>query len=110
MNNDKAARSKELITIIGPSAGQTRRRERDILERTLEVDKVRESFVYFLNGLKKIIDVKVPAVGDFELDEFQFRAEITADGDFKLLGTGIGIEATSGVTFTLRRRKEISNS
>ena len=58
----------------------------------------------------EIVNVKVPTIGDFELDQVQFTAEITADGDFKLLGTGVGIEAKSGVTFTLRRRKEISES
>jgi hypothetical protein len=44
----------------------------------------------------------VPA-GAFRLAEIQFSAEIGADGDFKLLGTGVGVSAKSGITFVLRR-------
>jgi len=111
MSNDDTSKVNE-ITIIGPSTSQTRTRgrERDIIERTVEVTKVRDTFTRFLQGLSEIIDVKVPTVGDFELDEVQFNAEISADGDFKLLGTGVGIEATSGVTFTLRRKADLSST
>jgi hypothetical protein len=48
-------------------------------------------------------------VGDFVLDEVSFSAEIGSDGEFKLVGTGIGISASSGVTFTLRRKSAESS-
>ena len=92
---------EQTITIVGSPAGSARKR--GVLERTVAVDQVREHFVRFMDSLKAIIDVEVPAVGDYTLDEIQFSAEITANGEFKLVGTGVGLEATSGVTFTLRR-------
>ena len=76
----------------------------NIVERPVEVLKVRDNFHRFLSSLKSIVDVDVPAVGQFELDEVQFSAEISANGEFKLMGTGAGVQATSGVTFTLRRK------
>lgn len=92
------------ITVVGPVSGQARDRKRDIVERSVDVGHIRSSFEGFLANLKTIIDVQVPRVGAFELEEVQFNAEISANGDFKLLGTGVGIEAQSGVSFTLRRR------
>jgi hypothetical protein len=38
------------------------------------------------------------------LEEVEFSAEVSADGEFKLLGTGIGVEAKGGVKFTLMPR------
>jgi hypothetical protein len=92
------------IIVVGTVSGQTRDRKRDLVERTVDVAHIRRSFEGFLASLKNIIDVQVPSVGAFELEEVQFNAEIAANGDFKLLGTGVGIEAQSGVSFTMRRR------
>ena len=43
-------------------------------------------------------------VGAFELSEIQFSAELSAEGEFKLLGTGIGVAAGSALTFVLSRK------
>ena len=108
MNDEQTAepKEKEQIWIVGPVAGDARTvRKRDIVARPAEVLQVRENFGRFLQSLKAIVDVEVPTVGQFELDEVQFSAEISANGEFKLMGTGAGLEATSGVTFTLRRKQ-----
>jgi len=44
-------------------------------------------------------------VDDFVLDEIAFSEEIGADGEFKLVGTGVGFSANNRVTFILRRQK-----
>jgi hypothetical protein len=99
---------QDQIWIVGPMAGDARTTRsiarRDIVEKPVETLQVRTNFQRFLQSLKSIVDVEVPAVGPFELDEVQFSAEISANGEFKLLGTGAGVQATSGVTFTLRRK------
>src|SRR3954451_3230444 len=92
------------ITIVGTVSGGVRGDTRDVVERTIDVSQVKRGFENFLENLRAIIAVDVPSVGAFELAEVQFSAEISANGDFKLLGTGVGIEARSGVTFTLKRR------
>lgn len=49
-----------------------------------------------------MVAVEQTRVGDFVLEEIAFSAEIGINGEFKLLGTGVGASATSCVTFTLR--------
>jgi len=108
MDNDpmsEAAQSATAITIVGPLPGEVRGAKRDIVERSVEVADLRQKFASFLAGLQGILSADVPAVGPYELDEVQFTAEISANGDFKLMGTGVGVEASSGVTFTLKRKK-----
>jgi hypothetical protein len=111
MSNENE-KSQEQIWIVGPMASDARATRsiarRDIVEKPVETLRVRNNFHRFLQSLKSIVDVDVPAVGQFELDEVQFSAEISANGEFKLLGTGAGVQATSGVTFTLRRKSPSS--
>jgi hypothetical protein len=102
--NVNASTEPGQIAIVGTLQGPTRDRRREVVERTVDVVHVRQSFETFLGNLRSIIDIDVPRAGAFELDEVQFTAEISANGDFKLLGTGVGVEARSGVSFTLRRK------
>jgi hypothetical protein len=99
----KKKNSAPSITIIGPASGESRSRSaRDMVERTVDPDAVRASYEKFLVALKAIADVPQPS-SHFSLEEVEFSAEISADGEFKLLGTGVGLEAKGGVKFTLRR-------
>jgi hypothetical protein len=106
MSGEQGADSKQQIVVVGTvSAGARAGGKRDVVERAVDITKIRASFERFLDGLKGVIDVKVPAVGPFELEEVSFAAELSADGEFKLLGTGVGVEAKAGVHFILRRKK-----
>jgi hypothetical protein len=101
----------ETLTIISVrSSGARALGKRDIVEAKLDIDRVRENFLNFLSGLGSLFGDRVPSAGNFELDEIGFSAEISADGEFKLLGTGVGLEATTGVTFTMRRKKSLPES
>ena len=104
MSDEKPSKTKQEITIVGVQSGGTRASRRDIVERTVDVSQVRENFVRFLQGLETLLSDAVPSIGAYELDAVEFTAEISASGDFKLLGAGVGLEATSGVTFTMRRK------
>jgi len=77
---------------------------RKIIEQGIPLDKLQQSFARFLQSLQKIVNVEQARVGDFVLDEITFSAEVGADGEFKLLGAGVGVSANSGVSFTLRRQ------
>lgn len=96
----------QTITVVGTSSGNDLRsgKQRTVTEQTLKVTQIREGFSRFLAGQQDIISVEVPSVGEFELDEVEFTAEISTSGEFKLLSTGVGVEGKSGVTFTLRRK------
>jgi hypothetical protein len=92
------------ITISGPAGGQSRSRTaRDLIEKSVDAQVVKESYERFLEALKGIVDVPAPKTGSFKLEEVEFTAEVTANGEFKLMGTGVGLEGKGGVKFTLRR-------
>ncbi|MEM7536859.1 MAG: hypothetical protein AAF639_32060 [Chloroflexota bacterium] len=57
-----------------------------------------------MQSLHSILSIEEQTVGDLVLDEVTFSAEIGADGEFKLLDTGVGVSVSSGVTFMLRRK------
>ncbi len=103
MSDTNTTQPTQKIAIVGTLSAT--RGVRDIVEREIDVTQVRASFEQFLQSLKEIIDVGVPQVGAFKLDEVTFSAEITANGDFKLLGAGVGFEAKGGVIFTLRLKE-----
>jgi hypothetical protein len=79
-------------------------RAAELITNTLDVDALRDKFKQFMSSLQSIIDVHDASAGPFQLNEIQFNAEITARGEFKLLGTGIGVEGSGAVTFVLQRK------
>lgn len=79
-------------------------RAAELVTNTLDVNTLRDKFQQFMSSLQSIIDVHETGVGPFQLNEIQFNAEITARGEFKLLGTGIGVEGSGAVTFVLQRK------
>ncbi len=76
----------------------------ELVTNALDIDALREKFNQFMSSLQSIIDVHGADAGPFQLNEIQFNAEITAKGEFKLLGTGIGVVGSGGVTFVLQRK------
>lgn len=76
---------------------------RKVVERSVAPEALREGFRAFLGELRQVVTTDSPRVGDFVLEEITFSAEIGANGEFKLLGTGVGLSASSAVSFTLRR-------
>ena len=103
------------ITIIGaeeekPSSTRSGTRSAaDQVKRVtkeLSVDELSEKFVEFMQSLETAFAVPElhTAAGAFELTEIQFSAELSASGDFKLLGTGVGVAANTALTFVLSRR------
>src|SRR6266536_886857 len=95
----------ETIDVITREEEHRSRSDRiELVSSTIEVSKLRERFKEFMSSLQSIIEVHAPTDSPFQLNEIQFSAEITANGDFKLLGTGVGVEAKSAVTFVLQRK------
>ena len=106
MSETDSTQNVQKITIVGTSSSTTRGPVRDIVERAVDVTQVRANFEQFLQNLKGILDVEVPHVGAFVLDEVSFSAEVSVNGDFKLLGIGAGVDAKGGVIFTLRHNQQ----
>ena|SRR5215211_2364864 len=91
-----------VTTATSSMRGKASNEVRRLTEMNLPLDKLQENFTRFLRSLQQMVDAEQARVGDFVLEEIAFRAEIGLDGEFKLLGTGVGATASSGVTFTLR--------
>jgi hypothetical protein len=98
----------DAITIVTTDAPSARRDRGDnvrrVVESTIPTDQLHANLDRFLDTLGRLLEARRTRSGDFELDEVGFTAEIGADGSFKLLGSGVGVSASSGVTFTWRRR------
>jgi hypothetical protein len=82
----------------------TQERAGRLMDKGIPVDQIHQNYARFLDSMRAIFAKDAGRVGDFVLEEITFSAEIGANGEFKLLGTGVGVTANSGVTFTLRRK------
>lgn len=78
---------------------------RRVTER-ISVEELRRQFNQFMQNLEAAfaVDEVRTSAGIFELREIQFCAELSANGEFKLLGTGAGVAAGSALTFVLVRK------
>ena len=102
--NDKTLK---LLTTSTSTSGRRGVQEevRKLIETDVGLDLLRQNFIRFLQSVQAVMDTGQDQVGDFVLDQITFSAEIGADGEFKLLGTGFGVSASSGITFSLRKRQ-----
>lgn len=73
----------------------------------VSVAALRDKFNEFMASLQEVFDADAlkTKAGVFEVTEIQFSAELSASGDFRLLGSGVGMAAASALTFTLRRKE-----
>jgi len=106
MPNDKTA-SMQIVTreeqhVSRGTRGFTDRVE--LVTNTLDIDRLKQNFTKFVSSLQSMIDTEMEQNSPFQLNEIQFSAEITASGEFKLLGTGVGVQGSSSITFVLQRK------
>lgn len=94
-----------IVTTETPPAGRRDRGDavRRVVESTVTLDTVKGNLERFVGSLGDLLSAGRADSGGFVLEEVGFRAEIGANGDFKLLGTGVGVTGSSAVTFTWRR-------
>jgi hypothetical protein len=96
------------ITLLVMEEYATRRVTRgegEVVARKLSVGTLRERFKEFMTQLQSIVELGGRESDPFQLTRIEFSAEISANGEFKLIGTGAGIEVRNAVTFVLERQK-----
>lgn len=76
----------------------------ELVTKAFDINQIKQSWTKFVSGLQEMMDAETDETGPFQLNEIQFSAEITASGEFKLLGTGVGIGGSSAITFVLQRK------
>lgn len=100
----------ETITFVGVEETSSSRGGSELSRVTekISVDELRDKFTQFMRSLEAAfaVDQVQTAHGVFQLSEIQFSAEMSASGDFKLLGTGVGVAAGAALTFVLTRKDE----
>ncbi|MCB0002166.1 MAG: hypothetical protein H6646_06440 [Anaerolineales bacterium] len=72
----------------------------------LSVDTLRDKFTEFMESLDEAFGVNElkTETGMFQLDQIQFSVELSATGDFKLLGSGVGVAAGTTLSFVMTRK------
>jgi hypothetical protein len=103
---DRDEQQIEIITREAEDYSRSRGDRLELVSEKLNISVLRDRFKSFIASLQSMIDIDKPKDLPFELDEVQFSAEISANGEFKLIGTGVGVEASSAVTFVLKRKAE----
>lgn len=72
---------------------------------TIDARVLKEKMSDFITNLLEVTnDLPVPQNG-YKLSEFEITAEITAQGEFKICGTGIGLEGKGGLIFRFKREE-----
>jgi hypothetical protein len=69
----------------------------------LDVDKLTVTVNLFLQQMGNILKETPDTLGKFQFAEFEVHAEISAEGQIILLGTGGKVGATGGLKFVFRR-------
>ena len=69
----------------------------------IPVEDLRRRVRNFVASLREILADLPDAVGEYELEQVQVSAEISAKGTVSLLGTGGELAGKSGLTFTFKK-------
>ena len=74
--------------------------------KAISVDVLKASMTRFLDQMREILDAGSSVVGDFEVAQVEIRAQVSGDGQVSLMGSGMKVGVTGGLTFVLRRRPD----
>jgi hypothetical protein len=79
---------------------------RRVVETRVSVGQLQANLARFLDDVRALIEEQSTRAGAFELDEIALGAELSASGEFKVLGSGVAIEGGSAITLTWRRTND----
>jgi hypothetical protein len=69
----------------------------------LEIDQLTVNVNVFLNHMNEVLKNTPEKVGKFQFVEFEVSAEVSAEGQLVLMGTGGKAGLTGGLKFVFRR-------
>lgn len=79
--------------------------------RTMAAKAVQVSAEVLQSNMSRFIRVvggifrQAETVSGMELDEVKLSVEVTADGDVKLMGAGVGLEGKGAIEMTFKRKQ-----
>ena len=77
---------------------------RRTVETHVATETIRDNFRVFLDQVKDVFFQTLPETESFLLDEIQLTADVSADGDIRLMNSGMQ-QDHCGIRLTLRRRR-----
>ena len=76
---------------------------RDLITASLDVGRLRTHLRTLVEQLHELVDWEPKPQSNFRLQEVEFSVEITAEGEFKLVGVGTTAGLKGGIKFVLKR-------
>src|SRR5262245_7313153 len=84
--------------------------ERENIERSIEVGAIKNGFEVFLGQVKTFLEKSSTLTHpEFQLDEVSLMAEVSPEGEFKLIGSATP-NSQGGIRLTLRRRHTLDTA
>lgn len=113
--------ASDSVRVLGLEDSDVSRPDRSLLHRAedlrygrtdIPVDVLRQRVTDFLHNLRDVLGQAPATVGDFDLDQIQVSAEVSAKGHISLLGAGGELAGKGGLTFTFKRNNssQLGNS
>ena len=81
----------------------TASRKNDLFKAKIEVETLTNNMALFIGQIDQILAKTPDTVQKFQLVEFEVEAQISAKGQFVLLGTGGEIGGSGGLKFLFRK-------
>jgi hypothetical protein len=95
----------KILVVISESEHESRGVQ-DLVTRAIDVEKLHAQLTTFIDKLQKIVTFEEKSGSNFRLEGIEFSAEISAEGEFKLMGVGGSASATSTIKFVMKRKEQ----
>jgi hypothetical protein len=95
---------KNVLSVVVPRDRISARGVGDRMLQKISVAKLRRSFSSLQATVSSIIAEKQADLGAFVLEEIELSVEIAASGELRVLGSGVAVEGTGGLTLTFRKQ------
>jgi hypothetical protein len=97
---------QDKISIITVRESTTLAEKRELFETQLNTSVLSDELQKFLSKLNNILTNIPKNVNEYQLDEIELSAEISASGTIKILGSGVESELGGGLKFVFRRKAQ----
>ena len=94
----------EAIRGPGPS-GRNRSHKRTSKLIQVPVQQLAENTQEFFASIDRVLSAVRTQISEYELDEVEISASISASGKLTLLGNGAELEGTGSIKFVLKKKK-----
>ena len=96
--------SKNTIQVVTLEGEHESRGAPEWVTRALDLDQLHAQMMAFIIKLHDLVTFEERRESDFRLETVEFSAEISAEGEFKLMGVGGSAGATGTIKFVMKRK------